>query len=80
MSKLPPMFEVVRADLRQAILIQTGLIQVNLSEAELRGVDLSRANMVETTLKGAKYHDKTKWPPGFDTSRTQAVYNERDPW
>jgi uncharacterized protein YjbI with pentapeptide repeats len=65
------------ANLRGAFLndvVTTGrpteMLGTDLTGADLRGADLSRAYFEGTTLTGARYNSKTKWPLGYEQDCT----------
>ena len=61
------------ADLRQAELT-ADLSRADLSHADLRGADLRGAyRLLETTLSGAEYDKKTRWPRDFDPQLPGAI-------
>ncbi len=46
---------------------------IDLPKANLRGANLNAANLHRAELRGAKYNANTKWPAGFDPVAAGAV-------
>jgi hypothetical protein len=79
---------LVKADLRRACLQRCNLKRANLAWADLRGASLEAANLEEAHLEGAqlldakltgailqgvRYNQHTRWPDGFEFSRTGVI-------
>ena len=64
------------ANLRRAQLFGADLVRATLNNADLRYANLHRA-----TLVGARYTAGTKWPKGFNTSKSMVILveDEDDP-
>jgi hypothetical protein len=65
--------ELTGADLTGADLTGATLTRANLSDADLTKADLSRTNVVEASIRGARFNAGTVWPEHFDPEAAGAV-------